>query len=116
LVPKLWNRERLYSLRMVTWHFWLATLGIVIYAAVLWVAGIQQGLMWREYDEQGFLVYSFAESVAAMYPYYALRTFGGLLYLVGALIMAYNVTMTILGHKREEQGLPASAPAMAPAE
>ena len=65
LVPKLWHREGLYSLRLVTWHFWLATLGIVVYAAVLWVAGIQQGLMWREYDEQGFLVYSFAESVAA---------------------------------------------------
>ena len=115
LVPKLWNRERLYSLRLVTWHFWLATLGIVIYAAVLWVAGIQQGLMWREYDDQGFLVYSFAESVAAMYPYYALRTLGGLLYLVGAIIMAYNLTMTILGYQREEQGF-VSAPAAAPAE
>lgn len=68
LTPKLWGRERLYSLRMVNWHFWLATLGIVVYAAVLWVAGIQQGLMWREYNSQGFLVYSFAETVAAMFP------------------------------------------------
>ena len=57
-------------MRMVNWHFWLATLGIVLYAAVMWVAGIMQGLMWREYDEQGFLVYSFAETVAAMHPYY----------------------------------------------
>ncbi|MCB1426020.1 MAG: cytochrome-c oxidase, cbb3-type subunit I, partial [Notoacmeibacter sp.] len=80
-----------------------------------WVAGIQQGLMWREYDDQGFLVYSFAESVAAMYPYYALRTLGGLLYLIGAIIMAYNITMTILGYQREEQGF-VSAPAAAPAE
>ena len=62
LVPKLWNRERLYSLRLVNWHFWLATLGIVLYAAVMWVAGIMQGLMWREYDAQGFLVYSFVET------------------------------------------------------
>jgi cytochrome c oxidase cbb3-type subunit 1 len=83
LVPKLWGRQRLYSMRLVNWHFWLATLGIVVYAAVLWVAGIQQGLMWREYNDQGFLVYSFAESVAAMFPYYVLRAIGGLMYLAG---------------------------------
>ena len=77
MVPKLWNRDRLYSLRLVTWHFWLATLGIVVYAAVMWVSGIMQGLMWREYDEQGFLVYSFAETVAAMHPYYVMRAIGG---------------------------------------
>ena len=116
LVPKLWNRDGLYSLRLVTWHFWLATLGIVIYAAVLWVAGIQQGLMWREYDDQGFLVFSFAESVAAMYPYYVLRTIGGLLYLTGALIMAWNIAMTIYGYKRNEAPIPGSAPALAAAE
>ncbi|MFN7093087.1 cytochrome-c oxidase, cbb3-type subunit I [Allorhizobium sp. NPDC080224] len=102
LTPKLWNRNRLYSMRMVNWHFWLATLGIVVYAAVLWVAGIQQGLMWREYDSQGFLVYSFAESVAAMHPYYVLRTIGGVMYLLGGIIMAYNVAMTILGYERQE--------------
>ncbi|WP_163272990.1 cytochrome-c oxidase, cbb3-type subunit I [Chelativorans alearense] len=103
MVPKLWGRERLYSLRLVTWHFWLATLGIVVYAAVMWVSGIQQGLMWREYDDQGFLVYSFAETVAAMYPYYVVRAVGGLLFLSGALVMAYNITMTILGYEREEE-------------
>ncbi|PPJ46526.1 cytochrome-c oxidase, cbb3-type subunit I [Rhizobium sp. KAs_5_22] len=118
LTPKLWNRNRLYSLRLVNWHFWLATLGIVVYAAVLWVAGIQQGLMWREYDEQGFLVYSFAESVAAMFPYYVLRAVGGAMYLVGGLIMAYNVLMTILGYERQEAPIPGSVvPAAAqPAE
>ncbi|NMD07945.1 MAG: cytochrome-c oxidase, cbb3-type subunit I, partial [Phyllobacteriaceae bacterium] len=68
LVPKLWGRQRLYSLRLVNWHFWLATLGIVVYAAVMWVSGIMQGLMSREYDANGFLVYSFAETVAAMFP------------------------------------------------
>ncbi|MCY1665255.1 cytochrome-c oxidase, cbb3-type subunit I [Rhizobium sp. SL86] len=116
LVPKLWNRNRLYSLAMVNWHFWLATLGIVVYAAVMWVAGVQQGLMWREYDDQGFLVYSFAETVGAMFPYYVLRAVGGAMYLVGALIMAFNITMTILGYEREES-LPGVVPAgLQPAE
>jgi cytochrome c oxidase cbb3-type subunit 1 len=117
LTPKLWGRERLYSLRMVNWHFWLATLGIVIYAAVLWVAGIQQGLMWREYNSQGFLVYSFAETVAAMIPYYVLRAVGGALYLAGGLVMAWNVFMTIRGHLRDEAPIPTSlVPQAQPAE
>lgn len=114
MVPKLWNRERLYSLRLVTWHFWLATLGIVVYAAVMWVSGIMQGLMWREYDEQGFLVYSFAETVAAMHPYYIMRAIGGAMYLSGALIMAWNIAMTILGYQREEDPMPRSIPALRP--
>jgi cytochrome c oxidase cbb3-type subunit 1 len=116
LVPKLWGRERLYSVRLVSVHVWLATLGIVVYAAVMWVSGIMQGLMWREYDDQGFLVYSFAETVAAMYPYYVMRTFGGLLYLSGALLMAFNITMTILGYQREEEPVGGAAPALQPAE
>lgn len=102
LVPRLWNRERLYSLRMVNWHFWLATVGIVFYAASMWVAGITQGLMWREYGADGYLVNSFAETVAALKPMFFLRAFGGLLYLAGAVIMTINVWRTILGHSREE--------------
>ncbi|MEN5275932.1 cytochrome-c oxidase, cbb3-type subunit I [Brucella sp. TWI432] len=102
LTPKLWNRERLYSIRMVNWHFWLATLGIVLYASAMWVSGIQQGLMWREYDSQGFLVYSFVETVAAMFPYYVIRTMGGVLYLCGGLVMAWNVYQTIRGNLRKE--------------
>jgi len=108
MTPKLWGRERLYSLRMVNWHFWLATLGIVIYAAVLWVAGIQQGLMWREYNSQGFLVYSFAETVSAMIPYYVLRAVGGALYLAGGVVMAWNVYMTICGRLRDEAAIPSA--------
>jgi len=100
----------------VSWHFWLATLGIVIYAAAMWVAGIQQGLMWREYDDQGFLVYSFAETVAAMMPYYLMRSVGGLLYLIGGFVMAYNVTMTIMGRERDEQPVGGVAPSLQPAE
>ncbi|MBH0115108.1 cytochrome-c oxidase, cbb3-type subunit I [Novosphingobium sp. YJ-S2-02] len=102
LVPRLWARTRLYSLRMVNWHFWCATLGIVFYAASMWVAGITQGLMWREYGADGYLVNTFADTVAALHPMFALRAFGGLLYLAGAVIMVVNVWATILGKLREE--------------
>jgi cytochrome c oxidase cbb3-type subunit 1 len=105
LVPRLWDRERLYSLRMVNWHFWLATLGIVFYASSMWVAGITQGLMWREYGADGYLVNSFAETVAALHPMYLLRAFGGGLFLVGAGIMTFNVWQTIVGNLRDEDPL-----------
>jgi cytochrome c oxidase cbb3-type subunit 1 len=109
MTPRLWARERLYSLRMVNWHFWCATLGIVLYASAMWVAGIMQGLMWREYGEDGYLVYSFAEVVAALHPYYVIRTAGGLLYFVGALFMVWNVWMTIAGKQRNEAPLTGAA-------
>ncbi len=105
MVPRLWGRSRLYSLRMVNWHFWCATLGIVLYAASMWVAGVTQGLMWREYGDNGYLVYSFAEVVAALHPYYLIRWGGGLLYLAGALIMVWNIWMTIAGKLRDEAPL-----------
>jgi len=102
MTPRLWNRDRLYSLRMVNWHFWLATLGIVLYASSMWVAGIMQGLMWREYGADGYLVYAFSEVVSAMFPMYLIRAAGGVMYLGGAFIMAYNIAMTIAGKSREE--------------
>jgi cytochrome c oxidase cbb3-type subunit 1 len=102
MAPRLWGRERLYSLRMVNWHFWLATLGIVLYASSMWVAGITQGLMWREYGEDGYLVYAFAEVVSAMKPYYVIRMVGGLFYLTGSLVMAWNIYKTIKGELRQE--------------
>ncbi|MBW7947223.1 MAG: cbb3-type cytochrome c oxidase subunit I, partial [Sphingomonadaceae bacterium] len=105
LVPRLWGRQRLYSLRMVNWHFWCATLGIVLYAAAMWIAGVMQGLMWREYGADGYLVYSFAEVVAAMFPLYLIRAAGGVLYLLGAVFMVWNVWMTIAGRLREEKPL-----------
>ena len=95
LVPRLWNRERLYSLSLVSWHFWLATIGIVLYAASMWVTGIMEGLMWREVDANGFLVNAFADTVAAKFPMYVVRALGGVMYLGGALIMCYNLWMTV---------------------
>ncbi|TNE54309.1 MAG: cytochrome-c oxidase, cbb3-type subunit I [Sphingomonadales bacterium] len=105
LVPRLWKRERMYSLRMINWHFWLATAGIVFYAGSMWVAGITQGLMWAEYGSDGYLVNSFADTVAALHPMFIMRAFGGLLYLSGAAILVYNVWMTIAGNLRQEAPL-----------
>lgn len=95
LVPKLWGKARLYSLRLVNLHLWIATLGIVVYITAMWVSGIMQGLMWRSYTETGFLQYSFVETVMEMHPYYVLRALGGLLFLAGSLIMVYNLWRTV---------------------
>ena len=103
LVPVLWRKRELYSQKLVAWHFWIATLGIVLYITAMWVSGIMQGLMWRAYDEFGFLQYSFIETVAAMHPYYVIRAIGGIFYLTGALIMVYNLWKTV----REMEVLPA---------
>jgi cytochrome c oxidase cbb3-type subunit 1 len=103
LAPRLWGRQRLYSLRMVNWHFWLASAGIVFYASAMWVSGIMQGLMWREYGADGYLVYSFVETVDAMFPMYLIRAFGGLLYLAGALVMTVNIWKTIAGSPLREE-------------
>ncbi|MFT5538850.1 MAG: cytochrome c oxidase cbb3-type subunit 1 [Alphaproteobacteria bacterium] len=95
LVPQLWGKEGLYSLRLVNWHFWISSLGIVLYISAMWVSGIMQGLMWRAYDARGFLEYSFAETVAAMHPFYVIRALGGIMFLAGALLMAWNLWRTV---------------------
>ncbi len=111
LVPRLWNRERLYSLAAVNWHFWLATIGIVLYAASMWVTGIMEGLMWREVDANGFLVNSFADTVDAKFPMYVVRALGGVLFLAGAIIMCWNLWMTVRSAPERED-----AAAAVPAE
>ena len=88
----------------------------MIYAAVMWVAGITQGLMWREYDDQGFLVNSFIDTVTAIHPEYVMRVFGGLLYLTGALVMAYNIYKTIRGDVRKEAPMGGASAELAPAQ
>ena len=111
LVPKLWNRERLYSMSMVNWHFWLATIGIVFYASSMWVTGIMEGLMWREVDAQGFLVNSFADTVSAKFPMYVVRGIGGLLFLSGAVIMCVNLWLTATGAGERKPSAAAAVPA-----
>ncbi len=113
LVPWLWNKRELYSLRLVSWHFWIATLGIVLYITSMWVSGILQGLMWRSYTPQGYLEYSFIETVAAMHPFYVIRAIGGAMFLIAYCLMLYNVYMTITA---SEQAAPAAQPSLQPAE
>ncbi|MGE0415177.1 MAG: cytochrome-c oxidase, cbb3-type subunit I [Acetobacteraceae bacterium] len=113
LVPVLWKRESLYSTKLVSWHYWIATLGIVFYISSMWVAGIMQGLMWRAYDAFGFLQYSFAESVNAMHPYYVIRMLGGVLFLIGALIMVYNLIQTVRSPSTERRSVAAGGLAAA---
>ncbi len=111
LAPWVFRRKQLYSLALVEWHFWIATLGILLYITAMWVSGIMQGLMWRSYDALGFLEYSFAETVVRMHPYYVIRAIGGVLYLVGALIMAWNIYMTARGRVRSGEPEALAAPA-----
>ncbi len=110
LIPRLFGRE-LYSLRLVEVHFWSATIGIVLYIVSMWVAGIMQGLMWRAVNSDGTLTYSFVESVQAMHPYYVVRTLGGAFFLLGAVIMAYNLWRTIADAKPVEVEIPEPASA-----
>jgi cytochrome c oxidase cbb3-type subunit 1 len=112
LIPWLWNRS-LYSLRLVNWHFWISTIGIVLYISAMWVSGILQGLMWRAYTSLGFLEYSFVETVEAMHPFYVIRALGGALYLLGALLMVWNVWKTL---SASEQAAPGPSLALAAAE
>ena len=100
LTPRLWGRERLYSTAAVSWHFWLATIGLVLYASSMWVSGIMEGLMWREVDSQGFLVNAFADTVIAKYPMLVVRTLGGVFYLAGGIIMAWNLWATVARQQR----------------
>jgi cytochrome c oxidase cbb3-type subunit 1 len=99
LVPRLFGRPQMYSIRAIEVHFWVATIGIVLYAVAMWISGVTQGLMWRAVEADGTLTYTFVESVKASYPYYYVRLLGGVLYLAGMLIMAWNVAKTIAGAK-----------------
>jgi len=99
LIPRLFGREQMHSIKLIELHFWIATVGIVLYIASMWIAGVMQGLMWRAVNDDGTLTYSFVESLKATYPYYEVRLLGGLLYLGGMFIMAYNVWKTVSGGK-----------------
>ncbi|MBC3880216.1 cytochrome-c oxidase, cbb3-type subunit I [Undibacterium sp. LX40W] len=107
LVPRLFGQTEMYSKRLIEMHFWIATIGIVLYIAAMWIAGVMQGLMWRAVNEDGTLTYTFVESVKATYPYYVIRLTGGLLYLSGMLLMVYNVAKTIMMAKPANDAIPA---------
>ena len=108
LIPRLFNCE-IYSVKLIDRHFWLATIGIVLYITAMWISGIMQGLMWRAVNEDGTLIYSFVETVNAMHPYYLIRLLGGLVYLSGMLLMAYNIFQTVRLGNRHEALIPAPA-------
>ena len=94
LIPRLWNTT-VHNPRLINVHFWLATVGILLYIVAMWISGIMQGLMWRAFDDFGNLQYSFVETVAAMHPFYVMRALGGAFFLTGMVIMCYNMFMTI---------------------
>ena len=112
LIPRLFGRTEMHSVRAMNLHFWIATIGVVLYIAAMWIAGVMQGLMWRAVSEDGTLTYTFVESVKATYPFYAIRLLGGVLYLSGMLIMAWNVYRTVADSKPSEALIPSPAAAL----
>jgi cytochrome c oxidase cbb3-type subunit 1 len=109
LIPKLYDRESMYSTRLIDLHFWISTIGVVLYIVAMWMAGVMQGLMWRAVNDDGTLTYTFVESLNATYPFYAVRLLGGFLFFTGMLIMGYNVWRTIQGTR------PVGQPVLTPA-
>ena len=99
LIPRLFGRKEMYSVSLINLHFWVSTIGVVLYITAMWIAGVMQGLMWRAVNADGTLTYSFAEGVKATYPYYMVRLLGGFIFFTGMLIMAYNVWKTIAGQR-----------------
>ncbi|MEC9362576.1 MAG: cytochrome-c oxidase, cbb3-type subunit I [Pseudomonadota bacterium] len=96
LIPRLWNKPQMYSVPAINLHFWLSTIGTVLYIAAMWIAGVMQGLMWRAVEADGTLTYTFIESLKATYPYYGVRLLGGAIFLSGMFVMAWNVWKTIV--------------------
>jgi cytochrome c oxidase cbb3-type subunit 1 len=95
LIPRLYNKEGMYSTKLIDVHFWTSTIGVVLYAVSMWISGVTQGLMWRAFNDDGTLTYSFIETVKFTYPYYGIRLLGGLVFFSGMLVMVYNVYKTI---------------------
>ena len=109
LIPRVFGKPEMWSKQLIDLHFWVATIGIVLYIAAMWIAGVMQGLMWRAVNADGTLTYTFVESVKATYPYYVIRFTGGLLYLGGMILMAINLYMTA----RDSETVTARIPAVA---
>ena len=101
LIPRVFNKDAMYSTRLIDVHFWTSTIGVVLYTVSMWISGITQGLMWRAFNDDGTLTYSFIESLKFTYPYYGLRLLGGLVFFSGMLIMVYNVWKTVAAARVE---------------
>jgi cytochrome c oxidase cbb3-type subunit 1 len=108
LIPRLVGEKKMYSVKAVDLHFWVSTIGIVLYIASMWIAGVMQGLMWRAFNDDGTLTYTFIETIAATNPYYAIRLLGGILYLSGMFFMAWNTWKTLT--MKPAPAIKASAP------
>ncbi|MGQ3002162.1 MAG: cytochrome-c oxidase, cbb3-type subunit I [Hydrogenophaga sp.] len=113
LIPRLYGQKKMYSVPAIELHFWIATLGIVLYIAAMWIAGVMQGLMWRAVNPDGSLTYTFVESVKATFPFYVIRLLGGVLYLAGMGVMLWNTVMTARNGRVEDVRIPALNPAHA---
>jgi cytochrome c oxidase cbb3-type subunit 1 len=111
LIPKLWGRREMWSIRLIDVHFWIATIGVVLYVTAMWIAGVMQGLMWRATNADGTLTYTFVESLKATYPYYMVRLAGGVLVLIGMFLMLYNVVKTITATEPRLDVAPVPVPA-----
>ncbi|MFM9835427.1 MAG: cytochrome-c oxidase, cbb3-type subunit I [Methylophilaceae bacterium] len=106
MIPRLFGQKQMHSMKAIELHFWLATVGIVLYITALWIAGVMEGLMWRAINLDGTLTYTFVESMKAKHPYYIVRLLGGLLYLSGMLIMLWNVIKTATSGKAVSLNIP----------
>jgi cytochrome c oxidase cbb3-type subunit 1 len=109
LIPRLFGKEGMFSQKLIEVHFWIATIGVVLYIAAMWISGVMQGLMWRAVNADGTLTYSFIESVERTYPFYYVRLLGGALFLTGMIIMLYNVLKTVSNAKAVDDAIPAPA-------
>jgi len=110
LIPRLIGEKKMYSVKAIDIHFWTSTIGVVMYITSMWIAGVMQGLMWRAFNDDGTLTYSFVEALAATKPYYVVRLLGGLLFLSGMFFMAWNAWKTLAS--KEMKPIPASEPAI----
>lgn len=109
MIPRLFGAKQMWSIKLMNFHFWLATLGTVLYIASMWIAGVMQGLMWRATNPDGTLTYAFVEAVKATYPFWTIRVLGGAMFLTGMIVMLYNVVRTASANKAYD------APVLAPA-
>jgi cytochrome c oxidase cbb3-type subunit 1 len=111
LLPRLWGVKQMHSIRAIEWHFWTSTIGTVLYITAMWAAGLMQGLMWRTFNDDGTLTYTFIEVLQRTEPYYMLRLLGGLIFLSGMFIMAWNVYKTWQGAPERSRAVVIPQPA-----